>query len=198
MKKNSILEGFTLLELLIALTFFSVVMIVVGSVFGTGIAAWRRGEEEGGFTQELRLALDRMGVELRNFLPYEDRPLEGSETLLSFLELQSPHVASEPPEWIQVTYEVQKTGTGTSLLRRVRPFSEGEEEEDILLSSLSDIRFSFPIFETETNWRWSDRWESSEGTTAPPFIRMELTLAEGERWEKFFFIPTGTKGIGTE
>ena len=50
-------KGFTLIELLIALSFFSVVMVVVGSVFGTGILAWKRGEEEGAVYQEARLTL---------------------------------------------------------------------------------------------------------------------------------------------
>ena len=44
MKRNKKPHGFTLLELLIALALFAVVMVVVASVFSTGILSWKRAE----------------------------------------------------------------------------------------------------------------------------------------------------------
>lgn len=185
------LTGFTLLELLIAFTLFSVAMVVVSSVFGTGIVAWKRGEEESGFYQELRFTLDRMAVEFRNAVPYEKSPFEGKNELVSFALVRFPRTS--PPEWVQVTYEAKPMADATtSLIRRITPFSKNVEEEETILSGLSEIHFAYPSFEEEEGWSWKESWESGESQKPPPFLRLEL-LKEGETWKKIFLIPMGER-----
>lgn len=189
--------AFTLLELLIALSLFAVVMIVVGSVFGTGLLVWKRGEGESGFYQELRVLFDRLAVELRNTLPYEGTPFEGKKDRMSFVQVRSSR-ASPSPEWVQVTYEVKKGAEGILWVRRMSPFSKKEEEEEqIVLSAVTDVQFSYPSFtEGEEGWTWAEEWRPpDQNKGSPPFIRASLLLAGGEKWEKLFMIPTG---IGTE
>lgn len=192
MRKNKGYKGFTLLELLIAFALFTVVMVVVGSVFGTGIFAWKRGEGETGFYQELRLTLDRMAVELRNTVPNNVIPFEGKKETLSFLEFHSSRTSSSS-EWIQVTYEVKKEGDSAILLRRVSPLLKEEIQEDILLSSFSDIQFSYPVFEGE-KWEWKEEWDPGDAKGPPPFVKMALLMEGGEAFDKIFVIPTGEKG----
>lgn len=190
-------DGFTLLELLIAFTIFSVAMVIVSSVFATGIAAWKRGEKESGFYQELRFALDRMAIELRNALSYEKIPFEGRKELVSFVQVHFPR--SSPPEWVQVTYEIKKAEDSTFLVRRTTPFSGGETEEETLLSGLSEISFAYPFFEAEGKWSWEESWVSrSTSKKPPPFFQMELLKDEHEAWKKIFLIPTGEKGTSEE
>ena len=187
-------KGFTLIELLIALSFFSVVMVVVGSVFGTGILAWKRGEEEGAVYQEARLTLERMAFELRNALPYEGAPFEGKEETLSFVQVRSPRLSKKTLEWVRVTYAVQPEEGSAVLVRRVDPLLKGEAEEGTLLESFSRIRFFYPSFEGD-EWVWKDEWDPvSSQKRPPPFIKMELSLNDEEHWEKIFFVPSGTKG----
>ena len=185
-------RGFTLLELLLALTFFSVVMIVVSSVFSTGILAWKRGEGESGFYQELRLTLDRMGIEIRNALPYETTPFEGKKEKVSFAEVHSTR-SPVSLEWVQVSYEVKKNAESMSLVRRVAPLLKGEDREAVLLSGLSDIHFSYPFFEENGKWGWKEEWDPGETKRIPPFFKMELSRGSDERWEKLFSISTGRK-----
>ena len=189
-KKNNGCGGFTLLELLIALTLFSVVIVIVGSVFGTGIFAWKRGEGEMGFYQELRLTFDRMAIEIRNILPYENAPFTGEKNSFSFVELR-PSRSSSSPEWIQVTYEVKKTGTAPVLVRRTRPLSKEEADEEVLLSSFSELEFYYFAKELEGEWHWTEKWDYEKFKGPPPFVRMVFVMEGGEEWEKIFWVPTG-------
>ena len=192
-KKSKGRSGFTLLELLIALTLFTVVMVIVGSVFGTGIVAWKRGEEEIGLYQDLRLALDRMAVELRNSLSYENTPFEGQRDLLSFVQLHTSRFSSAPPEWVQVTYEMTTNSGTPSLVRRVSPFSKDKTEEDVLLSNVSEVQFSYPSLEKKGEWEWKEKWDFEKFKGPPPFVKMAFVMTGGERLEKIFWIPTGVQ-----
>jgi len=185
-------RGFTLLELLLALTFFSVVMIVISSVFSTGILAWKRGEGESGFYQELRLTLDRMTVEIRSALPYEATPFEGKKEKISFAQVRSTRSPASL-EWVQVVYEVKRSAESVSLVRRTTPLLKGEDRENALLSGLSDIHFSYPFFEGKEKWSWKEEWDPGQTKRVPPFFRVELSRGSAERWEKLFSIPTGSE-----
>lgn len=187
MKKSKRASGFTLLELLIALSFFTVAFVVVSSVFGTGITAWRRSEGESAFYQEVRLATERIGLELRNSLPYAGIPFEGEENSFSFLQVRHPR-SGPSPEWIRVTYKVSSKEGSAHLIRQLVPFLKGEETEATVLSDLSDIRFSYPLFETDGTWEWKERWDSGISETGPPFMKITLSLKGGEAWEKLFFV----------
>ncbi len=190
MKKSK--RGFTFLELLITLALFSVVMVVISSVFSTGILSWRRGETESGFHHELRFTLDRMGREIRNTLPYEGIPFKGERDLCSFALVVHPRLAPTP-RWVEVTYEVKREGEVSSLIRREEPWMEEGSEETEVLSSFSEISFSYPGFEggEEVNWTWQENWEPGEEKTPPPFFRIELLTTSQKRLEKIFVIPSG-------
>ena len=185
--------GFTLLELLITTSLFAVVLVVVASVFATALIAWRRAEGESEFYQELRIAFDRMGVELRNGIPYEGIQFEGKETLISFGEVRTLRAASPEPEWVRVTYEAKKDSGSFALARRIDPLLKKGETEDILFANLKEIHFAYPGFSEAGNWDWKENWDPGEAKgLSPPFIRIALVTADGERWEKIFWIPTGS------
>jgi len=184
--------GFTLLELLIALSLFAVIMVVVGSVFSTGILAWRRAEGESEQYQEIRLTFDRMGLELRNMIPYQGTPFEGKEERLSFLQVRVPHSPSSAPDWVLVTYEVKRTPQAISLVRRTHFLLQEKDSEDTLLSPLSEIQFSYPLFDENGKWVWKESWDpGKDKKNFPPFLKMALSIKEGEKWEKLFLIPSG-------
>ncbi|MBI4436826.1 MAG: prepilin-type N-terminal cleavage/methylation domain-containing protein [Candidatus Omnitrophica bacterium] len=189
MKRRSRI-GFTLLELLIALSLFSVIMVVVSSVFSTGILAWRRAEGESEQYQEIRLTFDRMGVELRNTIPFQGIPFEGKEDRLSFLQVRSSRSPSSSPEWMVVTYEVKQTPQAVSLVRRAKFLLNEKETEDVVLSPLSGVRFSYPSFDEKGKWDWKESWDPGAlKKSIPPFLKMALSVREGEKWEKLFLIP---------
>jgi len=183
-------KAFTLLELLIVLSLFSIAMVVVSSVFRTGLWAWQRGEGDSQVYQELRIALDRMAQEFRNSAPYGEFPFEGRKDMISFTQPRASRF-SPIPEWIHVTYQVIRQEGTDQLIREEVPVLGDEKQKSLLLSSLADIQFSYPSFSEENVWLWEESWNSDE-QQFPPFFRMSFSFQSGEIWEKFFFIPTDT------
>ncbi len=86
--------GFTFIELIIALTIFSIIALGIYSTFSTGLIAARRGEGVGRLEQEARFSLDKMAKELRNAVTYNYGPdypqaklFSGEKNKISFLSL---------------------------------------------------------------------------------------------------------------
>ncbi len=169
------------------------VLVVIASVFGTGLIAWKRAEGESEFYQELRLVFERMGTEFRNIVKYEGIPFEGKETLLSFPMVRAPRSSEAAPEWVQMTYEIKKDSSYYVLSRKVSPVLKREEAEDILLHHLLEIHFSYPFFEEEGRWSWKETWDPGQTKgLIPPFLKLDLLTEDNTRWEKIFWIPVGS------
>ncbi len=91
-EKHLLNSGFTLVELLIALTIFSVISLGLYSTFSSGISVWRRSEDANRIYQEARLALEQMAREIKSVVAYdfsdkypEIKAFEGDENKFSFL-----------------------------------------------------------------------------------------------------------------
>jgi len=63
-------RGFTLLELLLAISIFAVVVVVLFSSFSVGIGAWEKGEAGIEFQQRLRAVSELMFREISSTYPY--------------------------------------------------------------------------------------------------------------------------------
>lgn len=77
--------GFTFIELLIAISIFSVIAASLYSVFNTGVFAWRRLSVATDIYQQSRIALELMGNEIANYLPSQKVKLQGDTEKISFL-----------------------------------------------------------------------------------------------------------------
>lgn len=58
-------KGFTLVEILVAVTIFSIIITMLFTVFKVGLESWRRAESNLEIYQNARIALDMMSRELR-------------------------------------------------------------------------------------------------------------------------------------
>ncbi len=87
MKKN---RAFTLIELLIAVSIFSIVILTVYSAFQTGILSYRKVDSAFETYQTLRSALNRMESDLKNSFAYdnaEDSGFSGTKDSLDFFSI---------------------------------------------------------------------------------------------------------------
>ena len=80
MKKTKF--GFTLLELLLAVTIFSIIAVALYSSFHAGLRILRRAQDVMEFHQDLRLAMGELSLDLRNSLlcPLSEERVETSVT----------------------------------------------------------------------------------------------------------------------
>lgn len=64
-------RGFTLLELLVAISILSVIAVIVGGSLGLGVRAWERGESDIGDSQRMRILTEMIAQEIKSAYPYE-------------------------------------------------------------------------------------------------------------------------------
>lgn len=89
---NNFRRAFTLIELLLALSIFSMIALCVYGTFWAGVRINERSEGESAAYHQMRLALDLMSVDLENAVPYdftnsypEKTPFAGESDVVTFL-----------------------------------------------------------------------------------------------------------------
>lgn len=212
MKKQ---RGFTLMELLLAISIFAVIALCLYSVFSGGIRVWRKQGEGFKYTHGTRLALDNIAKELRNAiiyalpikpLPGEENPQDlqfiGEKTKLSFMTLIGSDIA-------KVSYWFENNEQQGGVLKRIAflqktGFKDDTQKEEVLIQDLSDLSFeyAYPGESEEVAVSWKDSWGADSKDSKPKIpkgVRVTLTLKksgenqnEGEIIKKTVFMPAGT------
>lgn len=128
-------KGFTFIELIIALTIFSVIALGIYSTFSTGLITWRRGESSGRLEQQARFILDKMAKELRNALIYNYGPdypqaklFSGEKNKISFLSLIY-NSSAQQSEIKRITYFLGLSPYGTVYKTQIG--TKGERPDEI-------------------------------------------------------------------
>jgi type II secretion system protein J len=219
MKKNR--EGFTLLELLIAVSIFSVIAVALYSSFSAGIRIMRRSEAAMEFHQGLRLALSEVSLDLRNSLPAEIHrgaeegvPGEEEEPVYYFLgDAKSFRFVTVRDiyergrlrrEICNVRYYLSGGGGGTFMRQTTyqgKGYSDGSAREDELAGGVDDIEmlYSYEPEDEDSPPVWLNYWEEEE--KIPLGVRISLKIREaGSIGElvKTVYIETGELGVQSE
>jgi general secretion pathway protein J len=85
------LRGFTLIEMLLAITIFSLVIGVIFSSFRLGSSAWEKGERDLELYQEIRAVTDLLYREIRSCFPYTLTPGELDKHVKFYAFFGEPH-----------------------------------------------------------------------------------------------------------
>jgi prepilin-type N-terminal cleavage/methylation domain-containing protein len=153
--------GFSLMELLIAVSIFSVVSIAIYSTFSSGAAVLRRVKNIDLVQQKILLKQERFARELRTQPSYSKQLFLGSKTKISF-----PGSVDYLPT--RITYYFDPSSF--CLMRAVDKLSqiitsEGKVEEGlkseplIFLPKIKEVQFSYLLFDLKKNeYSWLDEW----------------------------------------
>ncbi|MCM8798947.1 MAG: prepilin-type N-terminal cleavage/methylation domain-containing protein [Candidatus Omnitrophica bacterium] len=194
-------KSLTLVELLLAISIFSVVAVMLYSVFNMGITAWRKMEAVLERYQELRLLLDRMALELHNaldldikdffkdFLPPETvvSDFQGELGKLVFYTLKNGEIRS-------ILYKVEedkekKEGLALSVFTLKRserkfspvPFKDGEFQEEAVFSLIKELKFFYLERKDEggvLKETWQENWgkEDKEKDFLPAQVKISIVF----------------------
>jgi len=139
--------GFTLIELMLAVTIGALVLSAVYSTFGVALDAKRRIARVATDTQAWRFFVERLRADLKNLI-VEERTIQGDRKTLT-LQVLPPQ--QEPAE---VRYERHTSADGGQIRRHVL---RGDEETDtVVFDGVEALSFRYLI-----DGDWQD--ESDEG-----------------------------------
>ena len=211
-------KGFTLLELLVAVTIFSVIAVALYSTFYSGIMILRRSEDVMRRHQDLRLAMEEVSRDLRNTLltevyrkveesataEEEEEPIyyflgEGKE--FTFVTLRDSFKDGRMRhEVCNVTYYF-KGGETSAFMRTVKyqsnGFKEDPDRDETLISGVRDIEvlYSYEGEDEDSPPTWRNIWEEEEKLPLGVKIKLRLAgLSAMQEFTKTVYIETGSLG----
>lgn len=168
------LQGFTLLELIIALTILTLVTLIVGSGLRITIRAWDKGELETGQTQRLRILSGMLSYQLKSAYPYviktEDREgivFTGTKDSLLFVTTVADREMGGL-KWVKYTYKDGNLFYNEGLLPDKELEKTTEDDGDIIDTEINKVEFEYLDQEGE----WKDSWEEEE--TLPQAVRISI------------------------
>jgi len=180
--------AFTLVELLIAVSIFSVVSIAIYSTFSSGTSVLRRVKNIDFIQQRILLKSERFSRELRELPGCRKQLFEGSKTKISF-----PGNSDYIP--CRITYYFDNSSF--CLMRAVDKLSqiitpEGKVDAQfksapaVFLSKLKEVKFSYLNLDSIKNeYKWIDKWAQDY---LPVAVKLTIT-SQTQEYVSTIFLP---------
>ena len=160
-------SGFTLVELLVAITIFSAIAVVLYSCFRGGIVSYRRISDEADSQQRLRYVLLNIEKDLKNAFLMTNIPFEGEDKRISFTSMLTDEENATLNAG-RISYYIKQGDNSYVLVRKTQSLQEalslfaagydtGAElmpglvsgKEEVITEGLSDIRFTYLYAENQ-------------------------------------------------
>jgi general secretion pathway protein J len=197
--------GFTLLEVIVALTILGLMLIIIFGAFRLGLSAWARGETTKEDYQKLRTVSQLVSSQIRSIVPYKIKTekaegdylaFEGKTRSVKFVSAL-PIRAKQAEGFVYATYEFEEESRegGRLILYEQRVlnknFFEEQPKEELgvsLIEGISDLRFEYYRKGDPANNKtegWVEEWNAKEEKELPSALRMTVTYKnKGEKGEK--------------
>lgn len=183
--------GFTLIEVLIAASIFSIIVLGLYSAFRTGIAAYNKMDSAFAVYQSARVVLSRISLELRNSFSYSgnDSGFNGLAQNLEFTSVIDLFKKDKFLSYIcRVKYELENGVLKRTCRRGIDALSENPElEGEELSADVKEILFqyAYATANPDAPYDWQDSWpqegNSDQKKNLPLAVRIKLSLIERDR-----------------
>lgn len=196
------IRSFTLIELLIAASIFSIIILSIYSAFQTGFLSYRKVDSAFELYQTARLTLNRMELDLKNSFAYGDA--EGSrfsgnnENFLEFFSVVDSYEEGEPRTdicRIEYKYElkdkklIRTNYKGLDVLK-----TDIQQEGAEVASNIEKVTFEYACpteKEGKPSFDWQDSWpvkkdekDLTQQATLPLAVKITLSLIENAKQEE--------------
>ena len=204
-------RGFTLLELLLAISIFAVVVAVLFSSFWVGISSWEKGERRIEFQQRMRAVCELMFREISATYPYHLTPSQldkhtsyvaffGESNSLKFVSYANLHKRASGLCMLEFWASDQKglmLGEAAALAANKEDFDEVplRSDENALDICQDVLGLQFRYFDRkkdEDPGEWIEKWDPVEHRGyMPRIIEVTITFSDprGERLTQQLIIP---------
>jgi general secretion pathway protein J len=182
-------RGFTLLEVLIALSIVGMLLTIAFGGLRVAMAAWRQGEDRAEAHQHVRAVAYTLSRALGAAYPYRSTRglspelvvlFDGGEKRLEFVTQAAPLPLQVPIAFTAVVIALED-GDEPGLVVRERPLPNREPFTDGTVvmrdPSVTSLAFKFLTEEGE----WVDSWDGQEARTIPRAIQVRLGVTVNAR-----------------
>ncbi len=165
-------RGFTLLELLIAMTILGLIAVIVGVSVRLGIRAWERGEADADNSRKIRYFVERISQQIKSAYPYQ---IEGDGERVVAFQGRSDSIffvtsvkASEGGlKWISYFIRDGKLMMREGILPDKRAMERISKEGRVFDMEISGLKFQY--FSSKEK-KWKESWDSK--TELPVAIKI--------------------------
>jgi type II secretion system protein J len=191
-------RGFTLIEVVLALSIFAIMGAILYGAFSLSHSAVEKSQATFERNQKLRSFTDLLGSYIRSAYPYRQSAqdmtvfFDGQEDQLTFVSSLSLAMGGRGMSKIRVAWEGAEDGEGPIQLEEevpVRfPMSEdrdygGLRNDVVIQERVKDLRFDYLDSKSEEE-KWEQRWDGRERLALPRAVRLSYRNREGQeiRW----------------
>jgi general secretion pathway protein J len=179
-------RGFTLIELVLALSIVAMMLVILFSGLRVSIRSWQRGEERANALEHARSIEQLVQQTLAGVYPFQGQLdqntaaqilFKGEADRVSFATLSSPFPLGQPIAFTAITLSMEagSTSAGLAIRQKALPnFDPFEEVKPILIdSSITAVRFRY--LRDPDAGTWEDTWDGLEERATPRAIEVTLT-----------------------
>ncbi|MFQ5899525.1 MAG: type II secretion system protein GspJ [Candidatus Methylomirabilia bacterium] len=176
-------RGFTILELLIALSIVAALLAILLGGLRVGLSAWRQGEDRAEVHQHLRSLAGILSRSVGATFPYRMRPsqggspvihFQGEERRLAFVTLAAPLPLATPIAFTAVTFSHEsEEHPGLSVWEKALPNEEPFEAERPVFVDPAVTEVSFRYL--RPGGGWEERWDGAAEDELPQAVEIRLT-----------------------
>jgi general secretion pathway protein J len=188
--------GFTLIEVVLALTIFALMGTILYGAFSLGHSAVERAEVSFTRSQKLRAASDLLASYVRSAFPYRESQQEpslffsGEAETLTFVSAYSHGLGGRGMAKISIAKDEALNGRARLKLAESVPVRFGDDGSAaglthslILQDGMRDFRLAYLDPQSEVE-QWEDRWDAKERGLLPRAVRLTYRDESGKevRW----------------
>ena len=186
--------GFTLIEVLIAMTLLGLIMVMLHQAMSLGAKSWDYGETTAVEVAQMRDVYGFIRKQINRIQPIsrsrglpqtkDEKPFVGEREYLRFIANLPNNIGIAGPVIHEL--QVEEGDQGTQILLKLKmdhPDAEWELTQDddkvgyVLLSGVSEVAFEyFGAKNKGQNADWHDRWD--EGEVLPKLIKIKITFPD--------------------
>jgi prepilin-type N-terminal cleavage/methylation domain-containing protein len=208
--------GFTFIELIIAVTIFSIIAVSIYSTFSAGIKVWLKTSPMIEENQAMRVFFNSISADLKRAVAYYDAStqlaksgfgsgyegkinFEGTADKISFIAviiISDPDTGlREEPARISYIYDKANKQVTRLVATKAEGLNEANAKNYVMLDGVEEKNFGFEYCykkgasDSDYEYEWTDSWEEKNVQNIPRAVRIK---ANG--FTKTVFIPTGTLG----
>ncbi len=179
MKINYKNAGFTLLEVVIAVTILTLITLIVGYSFRLGINAWEKGEQEAGWTQRFRVLSGLLSQQIKSAYPYK-MEIDDEKVILFKGESNSIVFVTTIAEksyggfkWVRYSHKDGTLFHKEGLLPDKNLPEHITGDEEVVDNNLEEIKFTF--FSNDDG-EWKESWDYEE--KLPGAVKVKMSYFE--------------------